>query len=163
MIAVAVGVGCLTGSAQAIVYNFLLDGLQEVPPVATPATGTGMVTLVDQSGAPDDWALSWNVTYQNLIGTANNAHFHGPAPVGVPAGVRLGIPFDAATSGASVGNAVISDAFAQEIMDGLWYVNIHSTFQTGGEIRGQVVPEPAACALIGLGGVALLARRRRVV
>jgi hypothetical protein len=149
-------------SSQAVTYNFPIDGLQEVPPVATPAFGTGIVNLVDQSAAPDDWALSWNITYSGLIGSPTLAHFHGPAPVGVNASPRVDI---AALSGGPtspiVGNTVISDAFATELMAGLWYVNVHSTFRTGGEIRGQVVPEPAALAMAGAGSLLLLRRRRR--
>ena len=41
-------------------------------------------------------------------------------------------------------------------------MNIHSTTFTGGEIRGQVIPEPTTLLLIGLGlaGVAVAQRKR---
>jgi hypothetical protein len=47
------------------------------------------------------------------------------------------------------------------LLSGLWYYNIHTTFDTGGEIRGQVVPEPATMGLLACGAIGLLIRRRR--
>jgi hypothetical protein len=136
-------------------FNFPLDGLQEVPPVATPSTGTGVVLYDDVTNT-----LQWNISYTPMIGTVTNAHFHGPAPVGVNAGVRIGLDF---STNPIVGSTVISEAFETELLAGLWYVNIHSTFRPGGEIRGQVVPEPASIALLGLLGAAVLRRRRAQV
>ncbi len=48
------------------------------------------------------------------------------------------------------------------ILNGRAYLNIHTSMNPSGEIRGQIVPEPATLALI-LGGFAAagLARRRR--
>jgi hypothetical protein len=52
-----------------------------------------------------------------------------------------------------------------DLFSGLHYVNVHSTVNPGGEIRGQVylVPEPAALSVIALSGTGgfLLWRRRR--
>lgn len=145
-------------SAMAIIrtYEFTMDGLQENPPVATPATGDCTVTLDDVS-----FEVNVSCTFSDLIGTANNAHIHGLAPVGMNAGVILGLNFTPATSGTVTGNGFISAAQAQGMIDGLTYVNLHSTFRPGGEIRGQIVPEPTSLMMLGLGSVLVMRRRRR--
>lgn len=157
-LACAVGALALGASAQAASYhwNFPLDGLQEVLPVATPATGTGDVWYDDVTNE-----ISWNVSYQDLIGAITAAHFHGPAPVGVNAGVQLGVTVG--PSPLTGGPSVITEAQEVDLLAGNWYFNIHSTFKTGGEIRGQVVPEPASLGLLAMGGLAMLRRRRRAL
>jgi hypothetical protein len=159
LVTIAIGVAALAGSASArpmFHYEFPIDGLQEVPPVVTPATGVGIVDYDSDTNF-----LSWTITFQDLIGTINNAHFHGPAPVGVAAGVRINIPFSpGVTAGTLIGDATISEAFETELLGGLWYVNIHSTFRPAGEIRGQVVPTPGALALVGVAGLLGVRRRR---
>ncbi len=158
----AFGVG-LAGAANALSYTLsaILDGLQEVPPVATPGTGTMTGTYDDVTNL-----LSWSGSFSSLIGTTTAAHFHGPAAVGVSAAVRLGITIPTGvTAGVFAGSATISNAFEAELLTGLWYLNIHSSYRPGGEIRGQVlatvVPEPAVLSLFAAAGLAALATRRR--
>jgi uncharacterized protein (TIGR03382 family) len=48
------------------------------------------------------------------------------------------------------------------IAQGRAYLNIHSNTFPGGEIRGfLVIPSPGGAALLGLGGLVALRRRRR--
>ena len=133
-----------------------LDGLQEVPPVATPATGSATLTFDTTTKL-----LSWNITYQDLIGTITAAHFHGPAAPGVGAGVTVGI---GALPSPMIGSATLNATQESELLAGLWYINIHSTFKPGGEIRGQVVvvPEPGTLLMLaaGLAGLGVVSRRR---
>ncbi len=146
------------GAAQATVYNFNfpIEGSQEVPVVVTPGSGTGSVTYDDVSNE-----LSWTITYSGLTGTATLSHFHGPAPVGVNAGVQVNIAdLSGGIASPMVGMTTITEVQETDLLDGLWYVNIHSTFAGGGEIRGQVVPEPASLALLAGGGLLVLRRRR---
>jgi CHRD domain len=153
---------CLVSSASAatLIFTASLNGAQEAPtPVITTGIGTATMTIDDVTGA---WLLTG--IFSSLLGTANNAHIHGPAPVGVPAGVVKGLTFDSATSGNFSGSSVSTGVYtAGQIADlkgGLHYINIHSTSFGGGEIRGQLVPEPAASILCAAASGLLLRRRR---
>jgi hypothetical protein len=154
----------LSASAAPIVFEFSLSGAQEVPPVTTPASGSAIVTL-----NPDTNLLEWDVSFSNLLGTYTNAHFHGPAMFGENAGVILGISQPEVvgqTSGQLTGSSFIDETFKQRILDGLTYINIHSSLHPGGEIRGQVIPEPGTYALIAgmlsLAGVWFWRRRGQI-
>jgi hypothetical protein len=161
-------------SANALSYTvtaLVIDGLQETPPVITLGTGTMTGTYDDVTNA-----LTWSGSFSNLTGTSTDAHFHGPAALGVgPAGVQ--VPMTAGgggdifplgvTSGSFSGSATLTAAQETMLLSGLLYVNIHSTFRPGGEIRGQVAavlaPEPATFLMLGAGlaGLGLAARRTR--
>jgi len=114
-------------------YDAYLDGLQEVPPNASPATGAALLTL---DGAK---MLSYNISYADLLSTEFAAHVHIGAP-----GVNGGIVFALPTGTPKVGS--YGPLTAQEEADlnaGLWYINIHTTPGfSGGEIRGQISSAP---------------------
>ena len=149
------------GAAQGaiITYNFSLDGLQEVPPVATPATGSATVVLNDVTGA-----VTVSGTYTDLIGTVTASHIHAPAAPGVNAGVILALTVapPGGTSGTITGAGTLSPANVANMLAGLTYINVHSSFRPGGEIRGQVLPEPASLVMLGLLALPMLRRRREV-
>lgn len=90
------------------------------------------------SGTYDDVSnqLSYTITYTNLQGSISAMHFHGDAAAGANAGVKMGI-----TTGASPISATATVAEADEpgVLNGLWYINIHTSTNGGGEIRGQVM------------------------
>jgi hypothetical protein len=79
--------------------------------------------------------LTWSITFQNLSSAPIAAHFHGPASPSEDAGVEVGI---GDLTSPSVGNAVLSAAQEEDLLQGLWYINYHTTACGGGEIRGQV-------------------------
>lgn len=142
-------------NAAIVVYNFGLDGLQEVPPNASPGFGSATVTLDTVTGS-----VSVTGSYTGLLGSVTAAHIHGLAPVGVNAGILIHLTQTGGTSGTLGGGGVLSAANVQGMLDGLTYINVHSVAFPGGEIRGQVVPAPASLALVGLGAMAGLRRRR---
>ena len=116
-------------------------------------TGNATITYDDVTNL-----LSWSLSYSGLSGTVTAAHFHGPALPGQNAGIEVGI----GTANPSISSATITDAQETDLLAGLWYINVHSTTFTGGEIRGQVtVPEPSTVAILGGAVLALAVLRRR--
>ena len=128
-------------SAQVFEFQFPIGADQAVPATTSSGTGAGFVTL-DASAAQ----IKWEITFEGLTGPAVAAHFHGPAAPGATAGVRLNIGSVSGLSSPMVGSAMIDDIMAQEIIDGLWYVNIHTSMFPAGEIRGQVIDAPGCYA-----------------
>jgi len=149
--AVAIG---WTSQAQAFVWNFndQMDGLQEVPPNASPATGLITGTYDDVTNMLD---IQW--TFENLTSAQTNAHIH-KGERGVAGGVVFPLPLGSP----GVFQATLTDAQELDLMSELYYINIHTQNFPSGEIRGQMVPvpEPACLAAIGV-AIAALSRNRR--
>jgi len=128
--------GEIRGQVGTVLMNATINGAQEVPVVTTSGTGSSTLLLVG------DW-LTFEITYRNLTGTANDAHIHGPAPVGQGAGILFNlVPFHNGafgTSGSFTGTGTLSPSDLGYVIDGLTYINIHSSFAGNGEIRGQVI------------------------
>jgi hypothetical protein len=176
---------------QAIPFTTSLDGPSENPPVPSLGTGTAFVDF-DLS----THTLSVQASFGDLVGATTDAHIHccvtEPGNVGVatqvprfagwPMGVMEGtydMVFDTTLASTynpafvtANGNSVAAAELAlfNGIAAGLAYFNIHTTFRTGGEIRGflepaqvSVVPAPATLVLlaIGLAGFGTAVRMRQ--
>ena len=130
--AVALSIALVTGTSHAEMMNFKasLDAKSEVPP--TKSTGSGQATFTYDTATK---TLTWEVTYSGLTGPAAAAHIHGPAEPGKNAGVV--IPFATAASPIK-GSKVLTDAQAKDLMDGKYYVNVHTAANKNGEIRGTI-------------------------
>ena len=108
-----------------------LSGANEVPAASSNGTGTLSANLDKKTSV-----LTWTVTYSGLSGPATAGHFHGPAPMGQNAGVAL--PFTGSLESPIRGTATLTPAQMDGVMNGNWYVNLHTAANPGGEIRGQV-------------------------
>lgn len=117
--------------AESIKLHAMLDGAQQSPPVTTK--GKGAADLIYDT---DSKKLSWTVEYSGLSGPAAAGHIHGPAAKGANADVA--IPFEGDLASPFKGEATLTDAQAQQLLDGQMYVNIHTAAHKGGEIRGQI-------------------------
>lgn len=132
------GLVLLAAPARAEVVKFvaLLDQEQAVPepsPVAD-AGGRAYVTLETDSNQ-----IAWVIQYYALSGAITAIHFHGPAGYGIPGDVAVEIDTTSETVGRLTGTAEITAEQAQHMLDGFWYVNIHTELNGPGEIRGQLV------------------------
>ncbi|MBB5350772.1 uncharacterized protein (TIGR03382 family) [Haloferula luteola] len=141
-------------SAATMIFTATLEGSQEVPPNASPGSGSATLSLDDVTGA---WTL--NGTYAGLVGNVTASHIHlGPA--GVNGGVITALTVTGTTSGTLSGSGTFTLTQMSDLQSESYYVNVHSASFPGGEIRGQLVPEPSSFALGALAGVALFRRRR---
>jgi hypothetical protein len=135
VVAVALGLG-VCGSVQAAdgtAFSAKLSGASEVPANASTGGGTLEASLDKATGM-----FSWTVNYEGLTGPAKAGHFHGPAAAGANAGVAL--PFTGSVDSPIKGSATLTEAQMADLMAGKWYVNLHTTANPGGELRGQVMP-----------------------
>ncbi len=161
----AAAVACLAAaavapSALATVWTFnnTLTGAQENPPVITPATGTAFGTYDDATNM-----LMISVSSEGYTTNTLFAHIHrGAVGSNGPVIFNLPGPFGATSYNFSDAMFMFSDAQEADFLAGLYYVNVHTSRNQGGEVRGQLtpVPTPGALALLGIGGLAAFRRRR---
>ncbi|MEP6963063.1 MAG: CHRD domain-containing protein, partial [Acidobacteriota bacterium] len=153
----------------------------ENPSNASPATGFTTVIIDTVTHF-----LNVTVTFAGLTGgTASAGHIH--CCVAPPTNVSVAVPyvgFPSATSGnyvATIDLTLVSSysgtflafgggtaagaeaALALGLANGQAYSNIHNSGFPGGEIRGQLTPEPGTFGLVGLAGLLLVAKRFRRV
>jgi hypothetical protein len=147
VIAVVLG---MTRAAEAQTTRFTahLSGANETPAIATGAFGTAEVTW---DGATQ--TLSWIIDVYNMPSGTNNAHFHvgGPGVAG-PTVVNIAFPAQISNDYRLTGSATATNLLQrgdqgirswqdleQSLFGGQLYINVHSTVNGGGEIRGQVL------------------------
>jgi CHRD domain len=127
----AAGCAQQTASTAPTGSNVMLNGAQEVPPVATAATGSGTITvLMDRS-------VSGTVTTAGIAGTAAHIHLAAPGQNG-----PVIVPLNKTGENVwSVPDSIrFNDAQYEAYRLGNLYVNVHSAANPAGEIRGQVRP-----------------------
>ena len=152
----------IAGAANATiwVFNDLVDATQVVPPTGSPAVGTAVGTYDEATNM-----LVINVAVNGFGYAPNAAHIHGPA---LP-GSNTGVLFNLGVGGTAVNytnpntNWTMPGAYEIDFLNGLYYVQIHTAFNPGGAVRGQLnpVPEPASLIALGIGALVLARRRRR--
>ena len=125
-----------TPSNEVKFENIAMTGANERPAVTTPNTGVFNGTYNKNTKM-----ITYNVTWTGF--TATNMHFHKADPTtsgGVVIGVTgTGTPA-AWASPVSGTTRALTDAEEADLLNGLWYFNIHSMENPTGEIRGQLVP-----------------------
>jgi len=141
----AVALLASAGPASALgthVYNVTMNSAQEVPPNGSTGTGPCIVSLDDVTGQ-----VTVTGSYSGLTSNATAAHIHGPAGPGVNAGIVIGLTPTGGTSGTISGGGTLSAANVTNMLNGLTYLNIHTTSFPGGELRAQIVGPVSVPAL----------------
>ena len=138
--------GGKAGPSNHFAANMTADA--ETPaPAGVTATATGSVTFNGPTA-------TYTITYTGLSGPPSAAHIHLGAP-GVAGGVV--VPFSnlpTTTAGTISGTFTVADIKVQttppvatlddllgQLRSGNGYLNLHSTANKGGEIRGQLVAQ----------------------
>lgn len=144
--ALAIAAACGSSSTAPALPTFdaAMNGANERPnPVTTNATGTATIVK-------DGATYTYTITYSGLSSAPTGAHIHGPGGTSAPAGVLVPFP----TTGAPAGTGTLTGTFTAAtiiasrgvsgdsldvlLRSGNAYVNVHSTTNPGGEIRGQL-------------------------
>lgn len=120
-----------------ILFTAQINGAQQVPTIATAASGVASLYL----NATRD-TLCVRVSWNGLSGAAAGIHIHDGA-MGVNGGVIVDLSGD--IKGNQVyarvtGNSLTSSLIAK-LLSGNCYLNIHTTANPNGEIRGQIQAE----------------------
>ena len=131
LIAATAGAMGHAGSVLAQEVTVTLSGNQEIPPVTTPATGTGMLTV-----GPDR-SISGKVTISGMVATV--AHIH-EAAAGANGAIIVPLTKGADNEWVVPPGAKLTDAQFEAYRAGRLYFNIHSEAHRSGEIRGQIKP-----------------------
>jgi hypothetical protein len=127
--------GPAAGHDETFGLNAALDARQQTPPQSVPvraAIGTFSATL-KLSGSSA--RLNWRLTFTHLSGRAIEAHLHrGRLGKAGPVGATLCSPCKATMRGSQA----VSPTLVRAIKSGGAYVDVHTTRNPRGEIRGQI-------------------------
>lgn len=128
--------GEIRGQVAPVLMMATLSGANARPdPIDSPATGLAVLALRGSE-------LDMVVAYNGLTAPATAAHIHGPADASGTAGVLVDLsPLNGGgfgTSGFLSGTVSLTPDQLSAVIDGLTYINIHTSTHKGGEIRGQI-------------------------
>jgi hypothetical protein len=125
-------------SKPSLLFTATLNGAQETPPNSSTATGRATLLL-----SPDEKTGRVSVTFNSLSSTQTDSHIHGPAALGVSAPPMFPLPLGQISDF----QIMLTPSQVQDLKNGLFYVNVHSSNFPAGEIRGQFGPSTATSSI----------------
>lgn len=126
----------VTASVRAETYGAVLTPQQENPPTVSNGFGNATVTL-----DPSHTSINVRLSVSGLTSPINNAHIHGEAPSGTNTGVVINfLPAINIVNGQMNTTFSIEKSLGDKIAANphLYYINVHTTQNPGGEVRGQL-------------------------
>lgn len=148
------GTTAVTPVSKIVTFRATLNAASEVPPNASTGTGSFTATLDTATNI-----FTYDFTFTGLTSNVNNGHIHGPSIATLTGGTTInfntlpGAQFSfGLTAGTGHGVSVLTtatqitatmngDSLKKLLFAGLTYVNIHTTQNGGGEIRGQILKQ----------------------
>ena len=119
-----------------LTFFAVLNGGQVVPPSPSNAMGVAFLTFDESTKR-----ICYSISYSPLQGTETEAHLHG-----AQAGQTNAVLYDLTPLGTPKVSCIgpIKPLEEKLLKQGRMYINIHTDLFVAGEIRGQVLPVPAA-------------------
>ena len=131
MMAVFVLAGLMPDSAMSQEITVLLDGSQQVPPVATSAAGEAAIRV------SSDKVVTGEIRTIGIEATA--AHIHTGA-AGVDGPIIITFTQSSENTWTAIPDSILTDDQFESFKAGNLYLNVHSDAFPDGEIRGQIIP-----------------------
>jgi hypothetical protein len=129
--------------------GIVMSSAQETPAVNSPALGS-----MDVSYSKETKLLNYKVTWTGLLDSVSAMHIHGLAPISYAAGIVQNIvaasnsiypqktsgKFTYFKTGTLSGTLLVDGNIVKEedLLNGMYYINIHTSVFPAGEIRGQI-------------------------
>jgi hypothetical protein len=129
--------------------SIAMTGAQE-----TPATTSTAIGSMDVFYSKKTHTLIYTVIWTGLTGAVTGMHIHGLDPIGYSHPSNIVQNIIASSGGIATPNATLYGASGkfsgtlyvdgvvvkeENLLNGLYYMNIHTTLNGNGEIRGQIV------------------------
>jgi len=120
--------------------NVVLNGMTEVPVVTTNGSGTATVNY-NTTSKVITYQINWILNSPQS--TTTDMHFHGAengsATISSPVVIAI-TGFSTGSSGTLNGTTrILTNAEANQLLAGKWYINVHSAAFPAGEIRGNII------------------------
>ncbi|MFM2336827.1 MAG: hypothetical protein RL115_20 [Bacteroidota bacterium] len=135
-------------------YLYAKSGIVMSSAQETPAVNSSALGSLDVSYSKETKLLNYKVTWTGLSDSVSAMHIHGLAPISYAAGVVQNIvaasnsiypqktsgKFTYAKTGTLSGTMLVDGNVVKEedLLNGMYYVNIHTSVFPAGEIRGQI-------------------------
>lgn len=140
LLIITLGLSCKKDKDEPVVstevrYKAVLSGSNEVPANSSTATGEANAVFNTQTKI-----MTVTITYSGLSSALVSWHIH-KAAVGVNGSVVINLGTPQPSGFVFTTTTALTAENETDLSSGLYYVNLHTSNYSGGEIRGQLVKQ----------------------